>query len=89
MIIIDNLNYKHTGILYEYSEGDQRIKLIYNRANLGLTKFFNNDIKIAKRKYVARLDTDDIFLHQRLEKQYNFREQPYVFNYGNKNTFYR
>ena len=72
LITIDNPDYKHKNILDEYSESDQRVKLICNRTNIGLTKSLNNAIKSANGKYVARQDADDISLPQRLEKQYDF-----------------
>lgn len=75
LITIDNPDYKHKNILDEYSESDQRVKLICNRTNIGLTKSLNNAIKSANGKYVARQDADDISLPQRLEKQYVFLTQ--------------
>jgi glycosyltransferase involved in cell wall biosynthesis len=51
---------------------DKRIKLIHNQKNLGLTKSLNKGLKLAKGKYIARMDADDISLPERLEKQVNF-----------------
>ncbi len=54
---------------------DPRIKIITNHENLGLTKSLNKGIKLAKGKYIARMDADDISLPQRLETQVNFLEK--------------
>lgn len=51
---------------------DERIRLIYNEhdfigsLNLGMTK--------ARGKYIVRMDSDDIMLPERLQKQYDFME---------------
>lgn len=51
---------------------DKRIKLINNPKNLGLVKSLNIGIKLAKGKYIARQDADDISLPNRIEKQVKF-----------------
>lgn len=50
---------------------DERIILI-NQNNQGLSKSLNNGIAIAKGKYIARMDADDISLPTRFEKQLKF-----------------
>ncbi|MGR3175962.1 MAG: glycosyltransferase [Candidatus Scalindua sp.] len=74
LITIDNPEYKYRNILVDYCNKDQRVKLIHNKTNIGLTKSLNNAIGIVRGKYVARQDADDISLPQRLEMQYNFLE---------------
>jgi len=54
------------------SYGDPRMKLIENHSNLGQTRTLNGGIDIARGKYIARLDQDDIALPRRLEKQIAF-----------------
>ena len=61
-------------ILEKYAEADQRIILVKNEQNAGLTKNLNYMISIAKGKYIARMDADDISLSRRLELQYNYME---------------
>lgn len=56
-------------IINEYSEKDSRIVLVNNPENIGLTKSLNKGLKIAKGKYIARQDADDVSLPQRFEKQ--------------------
>jgi glycosyltransferase involved in cell wall biosynthesis len=48
---------------------DNRITIIKNDENIGLTKSLNKGIKIAKGKYIARTDGDDICMPDRFEKQ--------------------
>lgn len=61
-------------ILTEYQSKDKRIVIITNEVNIGLTKSLNIGIKIAKGKYLARMDADDIALPTRFEKQVNYLE---------------
>ncbi|WP_440956349.1 glycosyltransferase family 2 protein [Methanosarcina sp. Mfa9] len=62
-------------IIEEYLEKDDRIFLINNKVNLGLTKSLNLGIKRAKGKYIARIDADDIALLERLKIQYDYLEK--------------
>ena len=48
---------------------DNRIKVINNKEKLGLAKTLNEGIKLAKTKYIARMDSDDLSLPNRLEKE--------------------
>lgn len=56
-------------ILREYAEKDSRIVLIENKENLKLTKNLNSMLQIAKGELIARMDSDDISLPERFEKQ--------------------
>lgn len=51
---------------------DNRIKLIFNKHNLKLTKSENKGIHLAKGKYIARIDADDIAYKNRLKAQLTF-----------------
>lgn len=52
-----------------------QIKLIRNFENLGLTKSLNIGINLCKGTYIARMDSDDISMPTRLEKQVDYLEQ--------------
>ncbi|MDX2173401.1 MAG: glycosyltransferase family 2 protein [Bacteroidota bacterium] len=54
------------------SYNDNRIRYIKNEINLGLIQTLNNGFAIAKGKYVARMDADDISLPNRLKHQLEF-----------------
>lgn len=72
-------------ILKEFSEKDNRIILIKNETNLKAAQTRNNCIKIAKGEYIAIMDSDDISLSDRFEKQINFLdENPEISGVGTK-----
>lgn len=54
---------------------DPRIRLIDNEENIGLTRSLNKGIDLAKGKYIARMDADDVSMPERLEKQVRFMEE--------------
>jgi len=70
LIINDGSTDKTLEILKSYS--DLRIKIINNKENIGLIKSLNKGLKIAKGKYIARMDADDISEPERFEKQVEF-----------------
>ncbi len=53
---------------------DSRIISLDNNINIGLTISLNKCLEIAYGKYIARMDSDDISLPERLEKQIIFLE---------------
>lgn len=55
--------------LEEFSKKDNRIKIITNPQNLGLTKSLNIGLSKCRGEYIARMDADDISLPKRFEKQ--------------------
>lgn len=56
------------------SFNDSRIVYIKNEKNEGIVSSLNNALRIAKGKYIARMDADDIAMKERLEKQFNVME---------------
>lgn len=73
LIIIDDCSTDATvSILKTYN--DARINLIVKPQNSGYTNSLNYGISIAKGKYIARMDGDDISLPKRFEKQVFFLE---------------
>lgn len=72
IIINDGSTDKSLEIIKSYK--DERIVII-DQKNMGLAKALNNGIKIAKGKYIARMDADDISMPNRLEIQYDFMER--------------
>ncbi len=72
-IIINDKSIDNTPkILALAANGDERIKLIKNTTNLGLTKSLNKGINTSKYNYIARIDAGDTWLPKKLEKQVDF-----------------
>ena len=77
-IIIDDCSTDNSShILQEYAKKDSRIKIIKKEKNIGIKGFIENlnlGISIAKGKYIARMDQDDVSLPERFQKQVIFLE---------------
>lgn len=75
-IIVDSHSTDATPlILKEYSEKNDRIKIITERRRSTPAKSRNKGIKVARGKYIAVQDADDISLPMRLEKQVEYLEK--------------
>ena len=71
IICIDDASSDDTwNILYRYSQMDQRIRLIRQASNKGLSVSRNIAIAEAKGEYILMLDGDDLFASDMLEKAY-------------------
>jgi glycosyltransferase involved in cell wall biosynthesis len=65
---------------------DSRIRLINNEKNLKLIASLNKGVSLAKGKYIARMDCDDISMPDRLEKEVKYLESNQ--EYGLVGTWY-
>jgi glycosyltransferase involved in cell wall biosynthesis len=75
-IIIDDGSTDGTwDILTEYAIQDQRIALVQNGKNLGLSQSLNKGLVLAQGNYIARQDADDVSLPKRLAAQIGYFEQ--------------
>lgn len=73
-IIVDDGSTDHTlEILRSFS--DPRIRLLFNDKNEGNYPARNRGCRLAKGKYIAVMDADDIALPARLEKQIEYMEK--------------
>jgi glycosyltransferase involved in cell wall biosynthesis len=59
-------------ILREFSKKDPRIKIYRNKKNKGVSSSLNHAIKHCTASIVVRMDSDDIMLPDRIEKQYKY-----------------
>ncbi len=76
MIIIDDCSTDSSvDIIKSYISVDNRIKLILNETNLGAAPSRNLGIKKANGRYIAFLDSDDVWLPTKLNDQLNFMEK--------------
>ena len=53
---------------------DDRIRVVQNKNRLGLAESLNEGIRIARGKYIARIDADDLATEDRFELQADFLE---------------
>lgn len=73
LIISDDCSTDNTKeVIAPYLKADERIKYICNSNNSGAANTRNNALKIAKGKWIAFLDSDDLWLPEKLEKQIKF-----------------
>lgn len=84
LIINDGSTDNSVKIIKSYD--DPRIRLINNETNLKLIASLNKGISLAKGKYIARMDCDDISMPERLEKEVKFLEDNE--EYGLVGTWY-
>lgn len=84
LIIVDDCSTDNTDdIVNEYSS-DNRIKYLKNEKNSGAAVSRNYGLREAKGKWIAFLDSDDIWEMQKLEKQIAFMtSNGYFFSYTN------
>ncbi len=62
-------------IMKRYQQQDERIVILENEENIGLTKSLNRGIAVARGEYIARMDADDISTPDRFEKQAHFLDE--------------
>lgn len=73
IIINDGSTDNSLGIIKKYKYYDERIILL-DRKKRGLIESLNEGLSKTKGKYIARMDSDDISLPRRFEKQLAFME---------------
>ena len=76
MIIIDDCSKDNTfEIATNYATKDSRIKVIKNETNSGVAATRNHGLEIALGDFIAFIDSDDMWLPEKLEKQIRFMEE--------------
>ncbi|MFC0308200.1 glycosyltransferase family 2 protein [Gallibacterium trehalosifermentans] len=75
LVINDGSTDRSADILQRFAQEDLRVRYIENEQNLGLIATLNKAIQLAQGQYIARMDSDDIALPDRIEKQVAFFEQ--------------
>lgn len=87
LIIVDDCSTDNSlNIIKNYAANDERIKLQINETNSGTATTRNNAIKFAKGRFIAFLDSDDLWDNNKLEKQINFM---LANNYALTYSYYR
>ena len=72
IIIDDGSSDKSWKIIQDYAKQDKRIIAIKNKENLWISWNRNKLLEKAKWKYIVWQDSDDISMHDRIEKQYEY-----------------
>lgn len=85
LLIVDDCSTDKTAeIISSFQEKDHRIKYFYNATNKGSALSRNIAIQKAKGKWIAFLDSDDMWHPHKLEKQIEFmKKNNYLFSYTN------
>ena len=82
LIIIDDCSSDNTDQIVKPFFSDERIKYIKNEKNSGAAVSRNRALREAKGKWIAFLDSDDLWMSEKLEKQISFMEKnDYHFSY--------
>ena len=83
MLIVNDCSKDNTAeIVQSYAVKDKRIKLINLKQNSGAAAARNTAIQNAKGRYIAFLDSDDLWKEEKLQKQIQFMQQnEYVFTF--------
>jgi glycosyltransferase involved in cell wall biosynthesis len=89
IVIDDNSTDGSYSIALNYSKLDKRIKVYKNNKNLGAALTRNIAIEKANGRFLAFIDSDDVWIKNKLSKQLDFMiKNKYVFsasNYGKMN----
>jgi teichuronic acid biosynthesis glycosyltransferase TuaG len=93
IIVYDDESLEDLKYVQEIVALDKRIHLIVNEKNIGAGLSRNKGIKLSKGKFIAFLDSDDLWSPNKLKKQIFFMKQRkikishtsyYIINYKNK-----
>lgn len=72
LIVDDGSTDSTFDVLLKYEKQDPRVRIIKNERNLGISASINKALDLAQGEYIARMDSDDISIRERLEFQVCF-----------------
>lgn len=82
LIIVDDCSTDNTDEVVKKYLNDKRIKYLKNEQNSGAAVSRNRALREAKGQWIAFLDSDDLWMPEKLEKQICFmKEKGYFFSY--------
>ena len=84
LIIVDDCSTDQTDEIVGSFLDDVRIKYLKNKGNYGAAESRNRALREAKGKWIAFLDSDDLWMRDKLAHQINFmRRNKFCFSYTN------
>ena len=84
LLIVDDCSTDSTDDVVKPFLEDKRIRYFKNDNNCGAAVSRNKALREAKGRWIAFLDSDDLWMHDKLEKQIRFMEENnYHFSYTN------
>ena len=84
LLIVDDCSNDDTDEVVKQYLSDERIKYIKNEINSGAAMSRNKALREARGRWIAFLDSDDLWMPDKLEKQISFMEKNgYHFSYTN------
>jgi teichuronic acid biosynthesis glycosyltransferase TuaG len=88
LIIVDDCSRDNSrNIIRDLAKKDTRINTVFLQKNVGAAEARNIAIRKARGKYIAFLDSDDIWLENKLKKQIKFmRDAGIAFSFTSYNT---
>lgn len=76
MILIDDASSDHSEeIIRNMAEKDARLRYYKNEFNLGVAESRNRAIELAEGRYIAFLDSDDLWKEEKLKSQIDFMKK--------------
>ena len=76
LIIVDDCSTDDTlQIMQEYAARDSRVRVIAGEENQGVARVRNRGIQAARGAYIALLDSDDVWVETKLEKQIRLMQE--------------
>lgn len=84
LLIVDDCSTDNTDEVVNPFLSDNRIRYLKNKKNSGAAECRNSALREAKGRWIAFLDSDDLWMPEKLERQIQFMEKNgYHFSYTN------
>ena len=79
LLLIDDASTDRSAeIIYKYLNNEKRIVYVKLQENKGAAYARNKGIEYSKGQYIAFLDSDDLWLPEKLERQYCFMKKNHI-----------
>ncbi len=88
LFIIDNNSMDESQLIIEKYKNNKQINCIFLKKNMGVAFSRNLGMKLSNSKYIAFLDSDDIWHPSKLQNQINYMEKnKFAFTFTNYSPF--